>query len=76
MHAQARDGLLRGTQESRPVQRRVGLKKGPLTTRYVWFGMTPFQFTPTARFFASWPEWDQDRLPSFMTAVLKPAPLV
>src|SRR5262245_11035284 len=35
LQAQAGDALLRGAQESCPLRPRLGLQKGPLTTRYL-----------------------------------------
>src|SRR5262249_54094174 len=35
VHAEARDDLLRGAQEPRPVRPAMGLKNRPLTTRYL-----------------------------------------
>src|SRR5262245_44444724 len=35
LQAQAGDALLRGAQEPRPLRPRLGLNKGPLTTRYL-----------------------------------------
>src|SRR5207249_12333441 len=35
VHAEARDDLLRGAEEPPALRPRMGLKKGPLTTRYL-----------------------------------------
>src|SRR5205823_1830590 len=49
VHAQAGDGLLRGAQEPDPVRPRLGLTKGPLTTRYLVMCCSPCSLASTSR---------------------------